>query len=219
MRAALLPLPLLLLTTRASADDDLRVGIGLGASVLGTRNTAFTGDAADIGESLGSRVERSDGPRLTPVLTESLWFGRFEPRGWTLGIESSQRYWSVWTNTRSNAAPSADYDIRRGVLAVDALFMAAHTSASESFRYVIGFGPAFYRISIDERGWLGDTSAADLRIGGRFVTGFRFRMSESFALPLEASIEYVRVPRRNDLVRDGGAAWTFGLAMRFEALL
>jgi hypothetical protein len=212
-------------TSRADDDNDERstseneFSLSAGASVLGTSTQPYVGDTIEIQRALGSRVTESGGARITPVLTQALWFGRREHGEWTLGIQLTERWWSVWARGESTVAPASGYSIENSVLAIDAALMASYMSRRGFTRFVIGAGPLMNRIGLTEKGWLGDSDRSNYVLGGRIACGPRFGGSGPVAFALDGALEWFTMPQRNDLIRDGGSVITASLSARVEFFL
>jgi hypothetical protein len=198
--------------------EGAQLGLGVGLGTLLTERTPYLGDASEIGRGLGSRVDESSWARLVPVLSQTIWFGPSRENQWTLGIEATERWWSMWSRARSPATVDADHQIERSVLAIDAALVGAWRPRRESLRLVVGVGPVLYRVTARERGWLGDTNTVDLRPGLRASIGPRFVIGGGFHAALDASLEWWQVPGHNPVLRDGGGAVAVMLGTRIEIL-
>jgi hypothetical protein len=201
----------------AATQTPTEFAAGVGIGVLMTDNKPYVGDLATLGDAVGSHVSESGTDRIVPILSQTCWYR--EPRGrWRIGLEATERWWWIWSESRSLVASSASHRVDRSVVAIDVAARLAVSTSSPLVRILVGVGPAAYWIGTRERGWFGDRDVVDVRIGVRGNAGVRIGSPHIGAL-FEVSLETFSVPRRNIVLADGGRAPALFLGVRIEGTL
>lgn len=194
------------------------VALSAGVGVLATRNAPYVGENAAMADGLGSFVSESAELHLVPILSQAFARSYYDGKV-RFGVEVSERWWWVWSDSRNGVVPSASHRIDRSVLAIDALATAAVVVRRQLSTIFTGVGPALYWLGTRQRGWFGDERVVDVAFGVRAVIGYRVALSRRVAFVSDVSYETYRVPQRNVVLADGGTAPAVSIAMRLEVSL
>ena len=204
----LVAVAVLLASGNTRAEERSWLGPGIG---IQTVPDAMIGDAPTIMKGLGLSTERQGDFRIFPQLSIARDIDVGDRHAFSL--EGSVR----WFADSISATSPVRYRARRDVVPFSVLARIA-VGGGET-RFLLGIGPTLALTRFSESGWLGDGAKTEPAFGAVMNIGARTQPTPALRMTYLLFAEYLRLPSRNVLIRDGGDAWMMGLSFGLDFAL